>query len=98
MNTLKFLNRKHNLANSPGVKHTANRTERLTGEKIHTSNTEKSIQNFLDRYHTVLTNRTPEGQKSLDALKRMIFAEHIIKPEEIPEAYWELQKRIARER
>lgn len=98
MHPSQFLKNKYSLHNNPGVKHTANRTEKLTGEKIHTSNAEKSIQNFLDRYHAALTNRTPEGQKSLNALKRMIFAEHIIKPEKIPEAYWELQKRIARER
>jgi hypothetical protein len=43
-------------------------------------------------------NRITSKEKSIKALKRMLHGKYVIKPEEIPENYWELQKRLIIER
>ncbi len=56
------------------------------------------IQNYLDRLNEIVARKDPkEKERGLEAIKRLLYRTAVIKPEHIPEAYWDLQKRIARE-
>jgi len=59
---------------------------------------EKLIQNYLDRFSEILERQDEMARlRGIDALKHYIHQHNIIKLDEIPESYWELQKRIAKE-
>ncbi len=92
-----FLKKKYDLHASEEVESAAERTERLTGEKVPVSS-EARIQNYLDRFKEI-TERTDSGERErgLEALKRVLHKQFVIRAEEIPEGYYENQRRLARE-
>ncbi len=92
-----FLKKKYDLHNSEEVKKAAERTERRTGKKV-PQNPSEQIQNYLDRLKEIIDNKDPlKRERGMHALKRVLHDKFVIKPEEVPESYFENQKRIARE-
>lgn len=99
-----FLKQKYDLHNSPEVESAAKRTEHRTGEKV-SSDTDSQIQNYLDRISEYFDRtKEMEGSESpkkqeryADKFKNILHDKFVIKPEEIPEAYYENQQRLARE-
>ena len=92
-----FLKEKYNLHNAPEVGAAAKRTEERTGEKV-PQNPKDQIQNYLDRFTEIIERKEPgKRERGIEAIKRVIDDKYIIKPEEIPESYYENQRRIARE-
>lgn len=92
-----FLKRKYDLHNAPEVEAAAQRTERRTGEKV-PQTSEKRIQNYLARFNEIIERKEPaKRERGIEALKRVLHDKFIIKEEEIPESYFEVQKRLARE-
>ena len=92
-----FLKNKYGLHNSEEVKKAAKRAEARTGEKVPQDPSEQ-IQNYLDRFKEIIDRKNPEEREhGMEALKRILHNKFVIKPEEIPESYFENQKRLARE-
>ncbi|KKQ17891.1 MAG: hypothetical protein US31_C0014G0027 [Berkelbacteria bacterium GW2011_GWA1_36_9] len=92
-----FLKQKYDLHNSPEVESAAKRTERRTGETL-PQDTDSRIQNYLDRFKEITDRKNPEErERLLSALKNILHDKFVIKVEEIPEAYFENQQRMARE-
>lgn len=93
-----FLKRKYDLHNSPEVDQATKRTEFRTGEKI-SQDPASRIENYLNRFEE-LSNRkdTKDRERGLDALKEVLHRKYIVKPNEIPEAYFKLQVQILRDR
>ena len=99
-----FLKQKYDLHNSPEVESAAKRTEHRTGESL-PQDTDSQIQNYLDRISEYFDrikemegNESPEKQERYaDKFKKIIHDKFVIKPDEIPEAYYENQQRLARE-
>lgn len=93
----KLLKNKYNLHTAPEVTQAAKRTEQKTGEKV-SQNPEERIQNYLNRFKDIL-DRGGEDQRerNLDRIKYLFHSKYVIKPNEIPESYFDLQRRIARE-
>jgi hypothetical protein len=67
------------------------------------------ISNYLQRFQNILDapkntkeenikNRVNSKEKSINALKRMLYEIAIVKPEKIPESYWKNQATILIER
>ncbi len=98
MENPEFLKQKYGLHNTPEVESAAQRTEAQSGEKV-PQKPENRIQNYLDRFTEILDREDPEKrERGVEALKQVLHEKFVIKPEEIPESYFETQKRIARER
>ncbi len=92
-----FLKKKYNLHNTPEVKTAAKRTAIRIGEKVPQKPAEQ-IQNYLDRFTEIIERKNPEKrEQGIEALKKVLYNQCVIKPEEVPEAYFESQRRIARE-
>ena len=92
-----FLKKKYDLHNAPEVEAAAERTQARTGEKV-PQTPEAQIQNYLDRFKEIIERKDPEKrERGMEALKRVLYDKFVIKPEEIPESYYDSQKRIARE-
>jgi hypothetical protein len=92
-----FLKQKYNLHNAPEVEAAAKRTEKRTGEKV-PQDPEDQIQNYLDRFTEIIERKEPaKRERGIEALKHILHDKFIIKPKEIPESYFESQKRLARE-
>jgi hypothetical protein len=92
-----FLKKKYDLHKAPEVEEQASRTEFLKGEKVPQA-PEARISNYLKRFEDILKREDPqERERGVEALKIVLHRKHVIKPEEIPESYFELQKRLARE-
>jgi hypothetical protein len=93
---LEFLKSKYNLHAQPEVESAEKRTEVRTGEKLH--NPAERIQNYLDRFKEIVDRKDEaDRERGLNALKKILHEEYLIKPENIPESYFELQQQIARE-
>jgi len=93
----KFLKEKYNLHTSPEVEKAVKRTQKRTGEKVPQDPTFQ-IQNYLNRFKEIIERKDPDKrERGMGALKQVLHDKFIIKPEEIPEGYFENQKRIARE-
>lgn len=93
---LDFLKSKYNLHAQPEVESAEKRTEIKTGEKLH--NPAERIQNYLDRFKEIVAREDEtDRERGLNALKKVLHEEYLIKPENIPESYFELQQQIARE-
>lgn len=97
MENPKFLEQKYNLQNSEEVESAARRAEKRTGELV-PQDPAARVQNYLDRFNEIL-EREDEDKKEhgLNAIKRLLHHKFVIKPEEVPENYFENQRRIARE-
>lgn len=92
-----FLKEKYDLHNQPEIKSAAKRTEIRAGEKV-SQEPSAQIQNYLDRFQEILDRKDPDKrERGIKALKRILHKENVINPAEIPEAYFENQRRIARE-
>lgn len=92
-----FLKKKYDLHKAPEVEKQAERTEFLKGEKVPQA-PEARISNYLKRFDDILKREDPhERERGVEALKIVLHRNNVIKPEEIPESYFESQKRIARE-
>ncbi len=102
-----FLKKKYDLHNAPEVEAAAERTEKRrrlretsasqAGERL-SREPEARIQNYLDRFKEIVERKNPrERQWGMEAIKEVLHKKYVIKSEEIPESYWEAQKKIARE-
>jgi len=103
-----FLKQKYNLHNTSETELSVKRTEKRSrlrsasasqaGERV-PQNPEARIQNYLDRFKEIIEREDPnEREHGMRALKTVLYDKFVIKPEEIPEGYWENQRRIIRER
>ncbi|MDO8572743.1 MAG: hypothetical protein Q7S11_03175 [bacterium] len=94
-----FLHKKlPELQTSSDVEDAVEREERHTGKKIPNDPAER-IEAYMDRLENIFLNpdeRTRE--RNLEMFRDKIYDALIIKRENFPESYFELQKRIARER
>ncbi|HEY1074725.1 MAG TPA: hypothetical protein VGE59_03450 [Patescibacteria group bacterium] len=92
-----FLKQKYDLHNKPEVQSAAERTEHHVDGQL-PQNPSERIQNYLDRFSELTNRDEPEKrQRGLEALKRVLHDKFVIKSDEIPESYWETQRRMARE-
>lgn len=92
-----FLKKKYDLHNAPEVEVAAKRAEKRTGEKV-PQDPEARIQNYLDRFKEIIERKEPaKRERGIEALKQILHDKFVIKPEEIPEGYFENQRRLARE-
>lgn len=93
-----LLKQKYDLHKAPEVTAAARRTEARTGERV-PQNPLDRIQNYLNRFREIIDREDPQQrERGMEAIKRLLHSKYIIKPDEIPESYWENQRRIIRER
>lgn len=86
------------LQTSPEVNRAVVREERQTGEKMPNDPSDR-IEAYMDRLENVFLNPdSKKRERNLDMFRDKIYDAFIIKKENFPESYFELQKRIARER
>ena len=91
-----FLKNKYNLHNAPEVGSAVRRTEKR-GKHV-SQDPGSRIQNYLDRFKEIIEREDPEKREmGIDALKHVLYDKFVIKPDQIPESYFDNQKRIARE-
>ena len=94
----KFLKDRFDLHKSDEVEKATSKTRRLSGEKI-PQNPEYTIQSYINRLNGVLhPEDETQKERNLTLLKNTLHEKFILKEEDIPESYWELQRRIASER
>src|SRR3989338_9258215 len=92
-----FLKTKYDLHKSEEVIKTAERTKATTREKV-SEKPEVRIQNYLDYLSDSLDPKDPHRrEEKLTRFKQVMYDKYVIKPEGIPEAYFNTQRRIARE-
>ncbi|MBU4421698.1 hypothetical protein L6259_02545 [Candidatus Parcubacteria bacterium] len=97
MENPKFLKEKFGLHSSPEAEQAVKRTEARTGEKV-PQTPEARIQNYLNRFREILDRpEGPDRERGVEAIKIMMHRLHVIKPKDIPESYFENQRRLARE-
>jgi len=85
------------LQTSPEVQRAVERQETRTGEHV-PNNPNERIEAYIDRLENVFLNpdeRTRE--RNVDMFRDKIYDALIIKKENFPDSYFELQKRVARE-
>ena len=92
-----LLKNKYDLHKSKEVETAAKHTQVQTGEKI-SQDPLNRIQNYLNRFHEIIERGGPEKrERNLDRIKSLFHSRYIVKPDEIPEGYFENQRRLARE-
>lgn len=92
-----LLKNKYDLHKQPEVDVATRRSFAHTGEKV-TQDPLARIQNYLDRFHEITDRENPKDREhGLDAAKRLLYSRFVIKPDEIPEGYFDNQRRLARE-
>ena len=85
----KFLNRLYfDLHMSDEVMHTSSKSD----------NKEEKVRKYLDRLKKVEDLALSSKQNGLDLLKELYYKKYVIKEEDIPKSYFELQKKIALDR
>ncbi len=90
-----FLRKKYSLHNAPEVKQAADRAEKLKGETV-SGDADKRIQNYLDRFSELINREDPADKKrGLEALKTMLHKKFVIREENVPQSYFNLQGEIA---
>lgn len=96
--TNQLLKKKYDLHKSPEVENAAKRTEARTSEKV-PQDPLLRIQNYLNRFHEIIDQDDPSRREhALDLIKGRFHNRYVIKPLEIPDSFWENQRRINRER
>ncbi|HUY69834.1 MAG TPA: hypothetical protein VMU70_02375 [Candidatus Tyrphobacter sp.] len=86
------------LQTSPEVQRAVEREEQKTGEKVPNDPAER-IEAYTDRLENIFLNPDERKRKrNLEMFRDKIYNALIIKRENFPDSYFELQKRIARER
>jgi len=92
-----FLKEKYDLHTTLEVEEAAERTEQRTNEEV-AHDPASRIENYLNRFNEIADREDPaERDRGVEALKRVLHDKFVIKPDEIPESYWETQRRMARE-
>ncbi|MDP3244187.1 MAG: hypothetical protein Q8M83_00840 [bacterium] len=92
-----FLKTKYQeLGASEEVAKIAERTKVKTGEKV-PEKPDARIQNYLDYLHESLEPKNPRREEKLTRFKQALYDKYVIKSEEIPESYFDTQRRLARE-
>lgn len=92
-----LLKNKYNLQNAPEVGTAALRTKQRS-EKWPERDPLSRIQNYLNRFHDIIERGGPEKREhNLDLIKGLFHRKYTVKPNEIPEGYFENQRRLARE-
>jgi len=92
-----FLKKKYDLHNSPEIESASDRTESRTSEAV-PQKPQEQIQNYLDRFNEIIGRQDPERRaRGMEALKKVMHDLFVIKEEEVPESYFENQRRLARE-
>lgn len=95
---LQLLKQKYRLHAAPEVESAARRTKVRTKESV-PNNPNDRIANYLLRLREITDRSDPRlKERGLRAAKHWLHDKYVIKPEEIPESYWESQRRIMRER
>lgn len=86
------------LQTSPEVNRAVEREERKTEERVPNDPSER-IDAYMDRLENIFLNPDEKTRKrNLEMFRDKIYDALIIKKENFPESYFELQQRIARER
>ncbi len=86
------------LQTSPEVQRAVVRDERESGEKV-PNNPSERIEAYMDRLKNIFLNPDQRvRERNLEMFRDKIYDALIIKKENFPDSYFELQKRIARER
>ncbi|TSC91201.1 MAG: hypothetical protein CEN90_583 [Parcubacteria group bacterium Licking1014_17] len=86
------------LQTSSEVERAVKRKERHTGEKI-PNNPRERIEAYMGRLGNIFLNPDKrKHERNMEMFRDKIYDALIIKPEQVPESYFELQKRAARER
>ena len=86
------------LQTSPEVQRAVEREQRHTGEKVPNDPTQR-IEAYMDRLEKIFLNPDErKRERNLEMFRDKIYDALIIKRENFPDSYFELQKRIARER
>lgn len=86
------------LQNSEEVQKAVFKKERLTGEKIPNDPADR-IEVYTDRLENIFLHPDEDTRKrNIEMFRDKIYDQLIIKKENFPESYFELQQRIARER
>jgi len=93
-----FLKKKYgDLHTATEVTQAARRKEARTGERV-PQDPAARIQNYLDRFKEITDRKNPEErERGVEAIKRLLYRTAIVKAEDIPESYWDGQRRMARE-
>lgn len=101
-----FLKGKYDLHNAPEVQSAADRTNKRNelhaeeGEDLEAvgQDPESQIKNYIDRFTEITEREDPaKREHGLEALKRLLHSRFVIKPDQIPDSYWEAQIRQSRE-
>ncbi|MEK7606576.1 MAG: hypothetical protein AAB444_00005, partial [Patescibacteria group bacterium] len=94
-----FLKEKYtDLNKSPEVDSAARRTKARTGQELPMMAVDDRIQNYLDRLKEIFENPdVAKRERGIEFLKHKLREQFVIKPDEIPEAYFESIKRKHRE-
>ena len=72
--------------------------ERLTGEDLPNDPAER-LEAYMARLEKVFLNPDERvKERNLEMLRPAIYDAYIIKPQDVPESYFELQQQVARER
>ena len=86
------------LQKSEEVDDAVEKHERLEEEKLPNDATVR-IEAYMSRLENIFLNSDERvRERNLEMLHNNIYNEFIIKPEDVPEEYFELQQRVARER
>jgi hypothetical protein len=92
-----LLKAKYDLHKSTETESAVKRIRIRTGEKVSQSPLNR-IQNYLNRFGEIINHNDPKVKTiKIKALKKTLYEKHIIKPNEVPESYFETQRRLARE-
>jgi len=95
--TNQLLKNKYDLHKSIEVEHAARITDVKSGQQVPQDPLVR-IQNYLNRFHEIVDNNGDRKEHALDLIKRKLYSKYVIKPDKIPESFWENQERILRER
>lgn len=86
------------LQTSPEVEQAVKRQERMTGERV-PNDPSARLEAYMDRLENIFLHPDErKRERNLDMLRPKIYDALIIKRENFPESYFDLQQRIARER
>ena len=86
------------LQTSPEVQRAVLREQKHTDEKVPNDPAER-IEVYMDRLENIFLNPDErKRERNLEMFRGKIYDALIIKRENFPESYFELQKRVARER
>uniref|UniRef100_A0A7C4M2G8 Uncharacterized protein n=1 Tax=candidate division CPR3 bacterium TaxID=2268181 RepID=A0A7C4M2G8_UNCC3 len=91
-----FLKQKFDLHKAPEVARPVDAIRKM-GKKI-SHDPEAEIGRYLKSYQDILERKdSSKRDRGIRAIKRMLHTYYVIKPDEVPDSYFDFQKRIARE-